>query len=157
MIELTEICKTYKSRSVNTEVLKEVTLTIEKGEFVCLFGRSGSGKTTLLNIIGLIDTATNGKYYFNSDDVTNLTENQRAIMRNLNIGYIFQAFHLVAELSVLDNVTLPMGYAGKSARERKARGAELLELVGMTHRAKYYPTSLSGGEKQRVAIARALA
>ncbi|MEG2686769.1 MAG: ABC transporter ATP-binding protein [Christensenellaceae bacterium] len=156
MLELKNICKTYEDRGVKTEVLKGVSLTIETGEFVCLLGRSGSGKSTLLNLIGMMDVATNGHYYFNGKDVTILSENARAEMRSRDIGYIFQSFHLVAELNVLDNVTLPMGYTGVSSKERHRRGLKLLELVGLSHRAKYWPAQLSGGEKQRVAIARAL-
>lgn len=156
MLRLQNIEKTYKGRGVATEVLKDVSLTIGQGEFVCLVGRSGSGKTTLLNIIGLMDAATGGQYYFQNRAVADLSQNARAAIRNREIGYVFQAFHLISELNVLDNVTLPMGYGGVCAQKRKQRGKELLELVGMAHREKYRPAELSGGEKQRVAIARAL-
>lgn len=156
MLELQDICKTYESRTVKTPVLKGVSLTVNEGDYVCLLGRSGSGKSTLLNIIGLMDTPTSGRYLFQGRDVAVLSENARAELRNTEIGYVFQAFHLIAELNVLDNVVLPMGYAGVSAQKRRARGLELLEQVGMAHRAKYWPAELSGGEKQRVAIARAL-
>lgn len=156
MLQLENIEKTYRGRGVATEVLKGVTLTIRQGEFVCLLGRSGSGKTTLLNIIGLMDAATGGRYYFEGKEVTALSQNVCAEIRNREIGYVFQAFHLISELNVVDNVTLPMGYGGASAKKRRQRGMELLELVGMAHRAKYRPAELSGGEKQRVAIARAL-
>lgn len=157
MLRLENIEKTYKGHGVSTEVLKGISLTIKQGEFVCLVGRSGSGKTTLLNIIGLMDAATGGRYYFQEQEVTALSQNARAAIRNREVGYVFQAFHLISELNVLDNVTLPMGYGGACAAKRRQRGNELLALVGMAHRAKYPPAELSGGEKQRVAIARALA
>lgn len=156
MLQLQNIRKTYIGRGVRTEVLKGIDLCVEQGEFIGLLGRSGSGKSTLLNIIGLMDIATGGSYSFKGIEVTGLSENARASLRNKSIGYVFQAFHLVSELNVLDNVTMPMGYGGVDAKTRRARGLELLRQVRMEHRAKYWPAELSGGEKQRVAIARAL-
>lgn len=156
IIRMSGIDKSYGKKSVETKVLHQVNLTVEKGEFVSLFGKSGCGKTTLLNIIGLLDSSDRGKYYLEGEEVVKLSSNKIARIRNQKIGFIFQSFHLLEDYNVLDNVTLPMGYAGIKKRERQARAKELLEQMGMSHRLDHYPKQLSGGEKQRVAIARAL-
>ena len=156
LIKLINISKTYEGKSVRTEVLQQINLSIEKGEFVCVLGKSGCGKTTLLNILGLIDKASSGKYVLENIDTTDLAAYEIAQIRNQKIGFIFQSFYLLDDYNVLDNVILPMGYAGKKKVEREKQARHLLDKVGMTHRVKYYPNQLSGGEKQRVAIARAL-
>lgn len=157
MLELRGITKTYESHGVQTPVLKGIDLVIQRGAFAALLGQSGSGKSTLLNILGLIDAPTSGQYIFMGTPTDKLSEAARSNLRNKSIGYIFQAFHLIGELNVLDNVTLAMGYAGISAKARRERGLFLLDQVGLSHRANYWPSQLSGGEKQRVAIARAIA
>lgn len=156
MIRLTGIQKTYFSKNLQTSVLHNINLEIQKGEFVCLHGKSGSGKTTLLNIIGLLDRFTEGNYFFNSLDVATLSENAKAKLRNKHFGYIFQGFHLIPELNIMENVGVPMGYAGVAKKERHRIAGELLIKVHLEHRLKHKPAQLSGGERQRVAIARAL-
>lgn len=155
IIRMNGIAKSYGKQSAETKVLHQINLTVEKGEFVCLFGKSGCGKTTLLNIIGLLDQSDRGEYYLEGEDVAKLSAGEIAI-RNQKIGFVFQSFHLLEDYNVLDNVALPMGYAGMKKKEREARAKELLERMGMAHRLGYYPRQLSGGEKQRAAIARAL-
>lgn len=156
LIQMKGIVKSYGKATCKTEVLKNIDCTIDKGEFVCILGKSGCGKTTLLNIMGLLDKADGGKYFFEGKDVAMFSSKHVAEIRNKKIGFIFQSFHLLDDYSILDNVILPMGYAGIGRKERVKHAMKLLEQIGMDHRVKYYPRQLSGGEKQRVAIARAL-
>ncbi|MDL2250206.1 putative ABC transport system ATP-binding protein [Lachnospiraceae bacterium PF1-21] len=157
MVKIYNLSKVYRGRGIDTPVLSELDIHIEKGEFVVIYGKSGCGKTTLLNIIGLIDTATSGEYFFNGKNVKEMKNNQLARERSSEIGFIFQAFYLIPELTAFENVVMPMEYAKVPRKERKKRGAKLLDEVEMLERANFYPSQLSGGEKQRVAIARALA
>ena len=137
--------------------LNEVSLDIAEGEFVCFLGPSGCGKTTLLSILGLLDAPTEGEYTLDGKPVAKLTAAERARVRNRQIGFIFQAFNLIGDLTVEENVELPLTYRGMTAEERKERAQRALERVGMVHRARHYPSQLSGGQQQRVAVARAVA
>lgn len=157
MIHLKNIAKRYDLGSVTVTALEEITLTIERGEYIAIMGPSGSGKSTLMNIIGILDAPTEGTYYLEEYDITRLPDKEKARIRNRNFGFIFQSFNLLSELSAIENVTLPMSYDGTGTRERNERAENLLERVGMSHRLHHLPTMLSGGEQQRVAIARALA
>ncbi|PZA08971.1 MULTISPECIES: ABC transporter ATP-binding protein [unclassified Meiothermus] len=141
---------------IEFEALKGVSLEVAQGEMVALMGPSGSGKTTLMQIIGLLDRPTAGSYFLAGEDVTALSENERAEARNREIGFVFQAFHLLPRLSVLENVEVPLTYAGVPALERRERALEVLRRVGLADKAKNLPSQLSGGQKQRVAVARAL-
>jgi len=141
---------------VVTNVLNGITLDIEKGEFVSIMGPSGSGKSTLMYILSFLDKPTSGQYFFDGEDVSQLNDDQLAEMRNDKVGFVFQSFNLLARTSVLDNVMLPLIYAGVSAEERTRRAKKMLEQVGLSHKLDSTPNRLSGGEKQRVAIARAL-
>ncbi|MBI5811462.1 MAG: ABC transporter ATP-binding protein [Deinococcota bacterium] len=141
---------------IEFEALKGITLEISEGEMVALMGPSGSGKTTLMQIIGLLDRPTTGRYMLAGEDVTTLSENERAEARNREIGFVFQAFHLLPRLSVLENVEVPLTYAGVPAAERRERALEVLEKVGLAGKEHHLPSQLSGGQKQRVAVARAL-
>ena len=149
--------KIFYTDEVETQAVSGIDLTILKGEYVCVAGPSGCGKSTLLSIAGLLDTPTRGKYHLNGQAVEDLTPSERARIRNREIGFIFQNFNLIGDLSVFENVELPLTYRGMPASERRERVAESLERVGMVHRTKHYPAQLSGGEQQRVAVARALA
>ncbi|RIH87028.1 putative ABC transporter ATP-binding protein YknY [Meiothermus luteus] len=157
VVALEQVRKVYKSGAVEFEALKGVSLQIRQGEMVALMGPSGSGKTTLMQIIGLLDRPTEGRYLLAGRDVTTLSENERAEVRNQEIGFVFQAFHLLPRLNVLENVEVPLIYAGYSPQERRARAIEVLQKVGLGDKLKNLPSQLSGGQKQRVAIARALA
>ncbi len=157
MIQMKQVSKTYYGDQVETKVLESVDLTVEKGEFVSLYGKSGCGKTTLLNLLGLIDTPTAGEYWLDEVNTGTCKPKELARLRNRKIGFIFQSFYLISRLSVLDNVILPMKYAGVPRKEREERARVLLAEVGLTERMSYLPSRLSGGEKQRTAIARALA
>jgi putative ABC transport system ATP-binding protein len=156
IIETRDIQKTYKMGAEEVRALKSVSITINKGEYVAFMGPSGSGKSTLMNIIGCLDTPTAGTYILNDKDVSDMTENELAEIRNKEIGFVFQTFNLLPRASCLDNVALPLIYAGmkKSDREEKAFGA--LSSVGLGDRVHHKPNELSGGQRQRVAIARAL-
>lgn len=156
MISLHNITKKYQQGSVKTEVLKGVNLEVAKGEFVAIMGRSGCGKSTLLNIIGGMDRADGGSYLFNEKEIPCMSAKKMAHFRNKNVGFVFQAFHLMAEFNVLDNIALPLGYAGISGKMRKEKAKELLSKIGLTDKAKSRPFQLSGGEQQRIAIARAI-
>ncbi len=138
------------------DALKGVNFGVEKGEFIAIMGPSGSGKTTLMNIIGCLDTPTSGKYLLNNNLVNNLDEDELALIRNKEIGFVFQSFHLLAKNSALDNVLLPLKYAGKGKEESLQRATEVLQEVGLEDRIHHGPSELSGGQQQRVAIARAL-
>lgn len=156
VVDLQEIQKSYGEGTNRHIVLDRVSLTIETGEYVTILGPSGSGKSTLMNIIGCLDVASNGVYRLQEQLVHNLSEDQLATIRNEEIGFIFQQFQLLPRMSVLQNVELPLIYAGVSRKERRARSLELLERVGLTDKADALPSQLSGGQQQRVAIARAL-
>jgi putative ABC transport system ATP-binding protein len=157
VISLSGIRKVFRTEDVETHALADVQLQIARGEFVSISGPSGCGKSTLLTILGLLDTATAGRYVLNGHDVAALAAAERARIRNAEIGFIFQAFNLIGDMSVQDNVELPLAYRGGiSAKERRARVQEALERVDMAHRMKHFPAQLSGGQQQRVAVARAL-
>ncbi|HMA44459.1 MAG TPA: ABC transporter ATP-binding protein [Gemmatimonadales bacterium] len=157
LIQLQGIKKVFYTDEVETHALSDVHLDIKQGEYVAIAGPSGCGKTTLLSILGLLDTPTDGSYTLDGRPVANLTAADRARVRNRQIGFIFQAFNLIGDLTVFENVELPLTYRGMSSAERKRRVTEALERVGMSHRVKHYPAQLSGGQQQRVAVARAVA
>jgi putative ABC transport system ATP-binding protein len=157
LIELRDIAKIYDLGEVKVEALKDATLHIERGEFVALIGPSGSGKSTLMNTLGCLDRPTTGSYKLAGDEVATMTRDQRAIIRNQRIGFVFQNFNLLARTTALENVELPLLYTrGISARERRRRAIDKLTLVGLADRLDHHPSQLSGGQQQRVAIARAL-
>jgi putative ABC transport system ATP-binding protein len=157
LIRMEGIKKIFYTDEVETHALADVHLEIRPGEYIAIAGPSGCGKTTLLSILGLLDTPTDGRYTLSSEDVSNLSAADRARIRNRQIGFIFQAFNLIGDLTVYENVELPLTYRGMSSAERKKRVTEALERVGMSHRMKHYPSQLSGGQQQRVAVARAVA
>jgi putative ABC transport system ATP-binding protein len=157
LIRMQNISKVFYTDEVETHALSGVHLEIRKGEYVSIAGPSGSGKSTLLALIGLLDSPSDGSYVLNSQPVENLDISQRSRIRNREIGFIFQSFNLIGDLTVYENVELPLTYRGMSASERKQRVQQALERVGMAHRTKHYPAQLSGGQQQRVAVARALA
>jgi putative ABC transport system ATP-binding protein len=156
LIQLQNIRKVFYTDEVETHALSDVTLDIQRGEYVSIAGPSGCGKSTLLSIMGLLDTPTEGTYTLNEEPVQKLSHAQRAKIRNREIGFIFQSFNLIGDLTVYENVELPLTYRGMSRTERKNRVQEVLERVGMAHRGKHLPSQLSGGQQQRVAVARAL-
>lgn len=156
LIRLEGITKVFQADEVETHALSDVHLEIEPGEFVSIAGPSGCGKSTLLSILGLLDSPTDGNYWIHDDHVENLSVSSRTRIRNREIGFIFQAFNLIGDLTVFENVELPLTYRSMLASERKQRVRDVLERVGMAHRAKHYPAQLSGGQQQRVAVARAL-
>ena len=156
IIETTDLKRNFKVGSETIQALKGVNLSIDKGEFVSIMGPSGSGKTTLMNIIGCLDTPTSGSYYHNNQSISELNDNELAMIRNKEIGFVFQSFHLLAKNSALDNVLLPLKYAGKNSNESLIRAREVLGQVGLSDRINHGPSELSGGQQQRVAIARAL-
>ncbi|WP_353686156.1 ABC transporter ATP-binding protein [Thermodesulfovibrio sp. 3462-1] len=156
IIRVENITKIYKIGQQELIVLNGISVTIEKGEFVCIMGPSGSGKSTFMNIIGCLDTPTTGKCYLEGIDVSTMDVNELAEIRNKKIGFVFQQFNLLARATALENVELPLIYAGIPAKERKQRALETLSWVGLKDRANHYPRQLSGGQQQRVAIARAL-
>ncbi|UJF36350.1 ABC transporter ATP-binding protein [Paenibacillus hexagrammi] len=157
MIELTDIKKVYKRGEEELHILKGISLSVQVGDFVAIIGPSGSGKSTLMNTIGLLDIPTSGSYLLDGVATQNLTDNQLAELRNQKIGFIFQQFNLLPRLTAMENVELPMIYAGIGKKERRERGHEMLQLLGMGERGHHKPSELSGGQQQRVAIARALA
>ena len=156
LIHLENIKKVFVTDEVETHALSEIHLDIHKGEYASIAGPSGCGKSTLLSIIGLLDSPSEGSYTLNGHSVANLSSEQRSRIRNREIGFIFQAFNLIGDLTVYENVELPLTYRGMGAAERKKHVQEALERVGMSHRVKHYPSQLSGGQQQRVAVARAL-
>jgi len=156
LIHLDGVTKVFLTDEVETHALSGIHLEIKNGEYVSIAGPSGCGKTTLLSILGLLDTPSDGKYWLNTKEVANLSFSERARIRNQEIGFIFQAFNLIGDLTVYENVELPLTYRGMPAKERKERVQEALERVGMSHRMKHYPSQLSGGQQQRVAVARAV-
>src|SRR5256714_1326075 len=157
LIQLDGVTKVFVTDEVETHALAGIHIDIKKGEYVSIAGPSGCGKSTLLAILGLLDSPTDGTYVLNSKAVQNLKLSERARIRNREIGFIFQAFNLIGDLTVYENVELPLTYRGMPGVERKKRVHEALERVGMSHRVKHYPSQLSGGQQQRVAVARALA
>jgi len=157
LIQLQGIKKVFYTDEVETHALAEVHLDVLKGEYVAISGPSGCGKTTLLSILGLLDTPSDGQYILDGRPVANLSAADRARVRNRQIGFIFQAFNLIGDLTVYENVELPLTYRGMSSADRKQRVQQALEKVGMSHRMKHYPAQLSGGQQQRVAVARAVA
>lgn len=156
MIQLQNIEKVYRTSTVETLALNRVNLNVEKGEFLSIMGPSGCGKSTLLNIMGLLDAPSKGDVKIDDQSTTSFNDKQMAHFRNIKLGFIFQSYHLINDLKVLDNVELPLLYRSSSARERKELAKEALEKVGLSNRMKHFPTQLSGGQKQRVAIARAI-
>ncbi len=156
MIKTEKLNKIFRSEEVETTALNEIDLEINEGEFVSIMGPSGCGKSTLMNVLGLLDNASSGKYHFLGEEVSGYNERQRADFRKANIGFVFQSFNLIDELSVYENVELPLLYLGMPASERKERVHAMLEKMGVGHRAKHYPQQLSGGQQQRVAVSRAL-
>lgn len=156
LIDLSGVTKVFLTDEVETHALSGIHLKIEKGEFVAIAGPSGCGKSTLLSILGLLDSPTDGQYILNGQPVAKLTAADRARVRNREIGFIFQSFNLIGDLTVFENVELPLTYRGTGSAERKKRAMDSLERVGMGHRAKHLPSQLSGGQQQRVAVARAL-
>mgnify|MGYP005933266953 CR=1 FL=1 len=157
MITLVNLNKIYRTKEIETQALENINLNIEEKEFVSIMGPSGCGKSTLLNIIGLLDSPTSGELFLDGVEVSSLSDKVMAKLRNRKLGFIFQNFHLIPALNVLDNVELPLLYrSGVSASERRKKALAVLEKVGLSHRTKHFPTQLSGGQCQRVAIARAL-
>ena len=156
MIKTNDLTRIFRTDEVETTALNKVDITIEQGEFVAVMGPSGCGKSTLLNILGLLDTPSGGEFYFLGENVAGFSEKQRAKLRKQNIGFVFQNFNLIDQLTVFENVELPLIYLRMSARERKERVEEALEKMQISHRKKHYPNQLSGGQQQRVAVARAV-
>ncbi|MCD8092069.1 MAG: ABC transporter ATP-binding protein [Bacteroides sp.] len=156
MIKTIGLSKIFRTESVQTTALNEVSIEINQGEFVAIMGPSGCRKSTLLNMLGLLDNPTSGELWFLEQEVSRYSENNRTDLRNGNIGFIFQSFNLIDELTVLENVELPLLYAGVAARERTERVNRALERMQIAHRTEHYPQQLSGGQQQRVAIARAI-
>jgi putative ABC transport system ATP-binding protein len=156
MISISNLTKIYRTEDIETTALNALDLEVKQGEFVSIMGASGCGKSTLLNIIGLLDSPNSGNYNFDGEEVAGYNEKQRAMLRKANIGFVFQNFNLIDELTVYENVELPLIYNKVKTAERKQRVVEILERVGIAHRAKHYPLQLSGGQQQRVAVARAL-
>ncbi len=156
LIHLDSLGKVFYTEEVETHALSDIRLEIHGGEFVSIAGPSGCGKTTLLSIVGLLDSPTSGRYVLDGDPIEHLTQSARARIRNRTIGFIFQAFNLIGDLTVYENVELPLTYRAMGNAERKDRVHDALERVGMTHRIRHYPSQLSGGQQQRVAVARAI-
>ena len=156
LIEVEDVRKVYRMDGVEFEALKGVSFTVDKGEFVIIMGPSGSGKSTIMHILGALDVPTSGRYVLDGKEIANMTRDELAHVRNKNIGFIFQGFNLLPRMNAMENVELPMLYAGMPARERKAKAKEALELVGLLEWAYHRPNQMSGGQQQRVAIARAL-
>ncbi|HET7231695.1 MAG TPA: ABC transporter ATP-binding protein [Longimicrobium sp.] len=157
VIRLDGVKKVFYTDEMETHALEEVHLEVARGDYLAIAGPSGSGKTTLLSLLGLLDSVTSGTYHLNGNDVSRLSAAERARIRNREIGFVFQAFNLIGDATVAENVELPLTYRGMPAAERRQRVAEALEKVGMSHRMRHYPSQLSGGQQQRVAVARAIA
>ena len=155
-LKLTDICKDYLQGKQSVRVLKHINMTVEQGDYLAIMGPSGSGKTTLMNIIGCLDVPTSGTYELNGKDLHNSSDNALADIRNKYIGFVFQSFNLMPKLDAMDNVALPLLYAGVPLKERRARAVEALKAVGLGERIHFRPNQLSGGQCQRVAIARAI-
>ena len=156
IVTMTDICKDYAQGKEPVRVLKNVNLTVEAGDYLAIMGPSGSGKTTLMNLIGCLDVPTSGEYLLDGKNLQDLSDNALADIRNHHIGFVFQSFHLLPKMDALDNVALPLLYAGVPLKERRARAEEALKAVGLAERIHFLPNQLSGGQCQRVAIARAI-
>jgi putative ABC transport system ATP-binding protein len=156
MLNLNNLSKTYRTEDVETVALNAVNIAIEQGEFVAVMGPSGCGKSTLLNVVGMLDSPSDGEYLFLGEDVAGYSESKLSAIRKQNIGFIFQNFNLIDELSVRENIELALLYHDISAKERKARAEEVMDKVGIAHRGNHRPSQLSGGQQQRVAVARAV-
>jgi putative ABC transport system ATP-binding protein len=156
MIRISNLSKVYRTEEVETIALNNLSLEVKKGEFVSIMGPSGCGKSTLLNILGLLDDPDSGSFLFNDIEVAGFNERKRANLRKHNIGFVFQSFNLIDELTVFENVELPLIYTGVKPADRKKRVEEVLEKVQIMHRRNHYPQQLSGGQQQRVAVARAV-
>ena len=156
MIKTNNLTRIFRTDEVETTALNKVSIEIQQGEFVAVMGPSGCGKSTMLNILGLLDTPTNGDFYFFGENVSTYSEKQRAKLRKQNIGFVFQNFNLIDQLTVFENVELPLIYLKLSARERRERVEAALDQMQISHRKKHYPNQLSGGQQQRVAVARAV-
>jgi len=156
ILKLTDICKDYQQGKEPVRVLKNICMTVEKGDYLAIMGPSGSGKTTLMNIIGCLDVPTSGSYELDGRNLKDLSDDDLADIRNRHIGFVFQHFHLLPKMTALDNVALPLLYADIPLKERRERAAEALRSVGLEERMDFYPNQLSGGQCQRVAIARAM-
>lgn len=156
MINIQNLSKIFRTEEIETKALNEVSLTIHQGEFISIMGPSGSGKSTLLNIVGLLDTASSGSYHLLDKEIMGLKEQEKAKVRKHNIGFIFQNFNLIDELSVYDNIELPLIYSGIPTSQRKEKVEIIAERLGLSHRLRHFPQQLSGGQQQRVAVARAL-
>src|SRR3954471_6610512 len=157
MLQMTHIRKIYRTVSIETHALEDLSLSVKAGEFVSVTGPSGSGKTTFLNVAGLLDTFDSGSYILDGKDVSRLSDREMSQIRNRTIGFVFQSFNLIPDLNVFDNVDVPLRYRGLAASDRKQRIEKALEMVGLSARLKHLPSQLSGGQQQRVAIARVLA
>lgn len=156
MINIQNLSKIFRTEEIETKALNKVSLTIHQGEFISIMGPSGSGKSTLLNIVGLLDTASSGSYHLLDKEIMGLKEQEKAKVRKHNIGFIFQNFNLIDELSVYDNIELPLIYNGIPTSQRKEKVEMIAERLGLSHRLRHFPQQLSGGQQQRVAVARAL-
>jgi len=156
LISLKEIRKEYENGGQKIEVLKGIDINIHRGEYVAIMGRSGAGKSTLMNILGCLDHPTSGEYFLDQQDVSKLHDDVLSQVRGKLIGFVFQSFHLLKNLNICDNVSLPMEYQNRTPKDRRERAEYLLDLVGLSHRFDHLPNALSGGERQRVAVARAL-
>ena len=157
LVQVNDICKIYNPGENEVRALDHVNLSIEKEEFVAIIGQSGSGKSTLMNMLGCLDVPTSGQYYLNGKDVSTLSDNELSDIRNVEIGFIFQGFNLIGNLTAKENVELPLIYRGVGKRERERLALEALNIVGLSHRIHHKPNEMSGGQQQRVAIARAIA
>lgn len=156
MLKTSELIKVFRTEEVETTALNNVSITVNEGEFVAIMGPSGCGKSTLLNILGLLDNPSEGEYLFMNTEVSKLKEKQRTSLRKANVGFVFQSFNLIDELTVYENVELPLLYLGKTASDRKKMVMDVLERMNIAHRRNHFPQQLSGGQQQRVAIARAV-
>ncbi len=156
MIKLQQLCKSYRGDEIETIALNQVDLEMEEGEFVAIMGPSGCGKSTLLNILGMLDQPSSGQYFFKGEDISGYSESQLGQLRKENIGFIFQNFNLIEELSVRENIELALQYHNIPGKQRRERVAEVMDRVGIAHRAEHRPGQLSGGQQQRVAVARAV-
>ena len=157
LIKVMDLCKIYNPGENEVRALDHVNLDIDRGEFVAIIGQSGSGKSTFMNMLGCLDIPTSGKYYLNGTDVSTMSDNELSLVRNKEIGFIFQGFNLIPNLTAVENVELPLIYRGIDKKERRKLATEALEMVGLSHRIHHKPSEMSGGQQQRVAIARAIA